>query len=108
MEYRPLAAVSGDSPLIEFLISAMADRYTDFDDIYLYIKFSYEVTGVGANDKVCPVNNLLHSMFSKVNFTLQDKSVTSSSQHYANKSYLEKLLGYGESAKKTYAIRLVT
>ena len=81
----------------------MADRYTDFDDIYLYIKFSYEVTGVGANDKVCPVNNLLHSMFSKVDLTLQDKSVTSSSQHYAYKSYLEKLLGYGESAKKTYA-----
>ena len=42
-------------------------------------------------------------MFSKVDLTLQDKSVTSSSQHYANKSYLEKLLGNGESAKKTYA-----
>ena len=103
MEYRPLAAVSGDTPLIEFIIPAMPDRYTDLDDMFLYIKFKYEVTGATASDSVCPVNNLLHSMFAKCDMTLQDRSVTSSSQHYAYKSYVEKLLGYGSEAKKTYS-----
>lgn len=103
IEYRPLSAVTGETPLIEFLIPAMADRYTDLDDMFLYIKFSYETSGLKQNELVCPVNNVLHSMFSKVDMTMQDKSVTSSSQHYAYKSYLEKLLGYGDSAKKTYA-----
>lgn len=103
IEYRPLSAISGDTPLIEFLIPAMADRYTDLDDLFLYVKFSYEVSGLKQGELVCPVNNLLHSMFSKVDMTLQDKSITSSSQHYAYKSYMEKLLGYGEDAKETYA-----
>ena len=101
-EYRPLATITGETPLIEFMIPAMADRFTDLDDMYLHIKFKYEVTGAENADVVCPVNNLLHSMFAKVDVTLQDKTVTPSSQYYAYKSYLEKLLGFGKRAKDTY------
>ena len=103
VEYRPLAAVGGDTPLIEFIMPAMADRYTDLDDMFLYVRLKYTLDGKGANDVVAPVNNMLHSMFGKVEMTLQDKCVTSSSQYYAYKSYLEKLLGFGSEAKNTYA-----
>ena len=103
VEYRPLASVNGETPLIEFIVPAMADRYTDLEDMYLYVKIRYELEGKAAADTVGPVNNLLHSMFSKVELTLQDKCVTSSSQYYAYKAYLEKLLGFGSEAKKTYA-----
>ena len=102
-EYRPLSSVTGDTPLIEFIVPAMADRYTDLEDMYLYVKIRYELEGKAKADVVAPVNNLLHSMFSKVELTLQDKCVTSSSQYYAYKAYLEKLLGFGADAKKTYA-----
>lgn len=103
MEYRPLSASTGSTPLIEFLIPAMADRYTDLDDVFLYVKFKYKMKGIVATDVVAPVNNLLHSMFAKVDMTIQDKTVTSSSQHYGYKSMLEKLIGYGRTAKETFA-----
>ena len=47
-------------------------------------------------------NNLLHSLFSKVELTLQDKVVTSTNQFYPYRAYFEKLLGFSEEAKETY------
>jgi hypothetical protein len=81
----------------------MPDRYTDLDDMFLYVKFKYTLEGKTGADVVAPVQNLLHSLFSKVDMTLNERTVTSSSQHYAFKAYLEKLLGYSGDAKKTYA-----
>jgi len=106
IEYRPLAAISGETPLIEFFIPSSMDQYLDLDDMFLKVKLRIkeftsdgkEVDGVN----VTPVNNLLHSLFTKIEMTLQDKIVTSSSQHYPYRAYIEKLLGTKSEAKNTY------
>ena len=38
-EYRPVATLTGSTPLIEFLIPASAEHYLDFDDMYLQVRF---------------------------------------------------------------------
>lgn len=105
-EYRPVAAVAGNTPLIEFLIPANAEHYIDFDDMFLYIRFKATAKKSGADlasgDKFYPVQNLLHSMISKVDLVLQDKNITPSSQYYSYRAYFEKTLGYSKDARETF------
>ncbi|CAC5392368.1 unnamed protein product [Mytilus coruscus] len=50
---------------------------------------------------VGPVNNFLHSMFSQIDVTLQNKLVTSTTTHYPYKAMIQTLLSYGSEAKKS-------
>jgi hypothetical protein len=118
-EYRPVAAITGTTPLVEFLIPANAEHYLDFDDMMLYVRFTATAkkttttpgaggaaatTTVGdlGTAKFQPVQNLMHSMISKVDLVLQDKNITPSNQYYPYRAYFEKLLGFSKDAKKTY------
>jgi hypothetical protein len=49
-----------------------------------------------------PVNNLMHSLFSKVEVQLGGTTVTPSTEYYPYRAYFEKLLRYGSRAKKSY------
>ena len=114
VEFRPIAPIERDqqTPKIEFLIPANADHYLDLDD--MFIKVVLKVTakkdntdvvagdGTVANTNYAPVNNLIHSIFSKVEMDLQDKNITANGQHYAYRAYIEKLLGTSDMAKKTF------
>ena len=53
-------------------------------------------TGIG------PVNLWLHSLFSQVDLSLNDRLVTSSTNTYPYRAYLETLLSYGPAAKKSH------
>ncbi|XP_022088653.1 uncharacterized protein F54H12.2-like [Acanthaster planci] len=54
---------------------------------------------LGEGVPVAPVNLLLHSLFSEVDVTLNDKLVSSSSNAYPYRALLETLLTYGPPAK---------
>ena len=49
---------------------------------------------------VAPVNNLLHSLFSRVDVMLSEKTVSSSDYHYAYRAYVETLLNFGTNTKQ--------
>ena len=49
-----------------------------------------------------PVNNFLHSMFSQVDVALNQKAVSSSTNGYNYRAYIETLLNYGSDAKKSH------
>ena len=56
-------------------------------------------TDLGADVSVAPVNLMLHSLFSEVDVTLNDKLISSSSNTYPYRAMLETLLTYSPPAK---------
>ena len=114
VEYRPVASLTGEAPLIEFLIPASADTYYDLDMTFLKVQMKVKVYKTVNNAKTevamdadgrktfSPVNNMLHSLIQRCDLELNGKLVTTSSQHYSYRSYLEVLLNYDTHAMDTY------
>ncbi|GBN55826.1 Uncharacterized protein F54H12.2 [Araneus ventricosus] len=80
------------------------DEYLDLTDSYIHVKAKITKSG-GAplpdNEPVAPVNLFLHSLFSQVDVSLNDRIISSASNTYPYRAYLETLLNYGEDAKKS-------
>jgi hypothetical protein len=53
------------------------------------------------SDHVGPINLTIHSLFSELDFKLNDTLVSSANNTYAYRAYLENLLSYGYEAKKS-------
>jgi hypothetical protein len=103
VEYRPVSTLQNGSP-IEFDITSSGDDYIDFANSYLHLKV--KITRANGNnladdDAVGPVNNFLHSLFSQVDVFLNGILVTSSSNTYPYRAYIENLLSYGPAAKRS-------
>ena len=89
---------------IEFDVTASGDDHLDFANSYLHVKVKIERangTPLEAGDTVGPVNNLLHSMFSQVDVSLNGTLITNSTTTYLYKAYLESLLTSGPAAKRS-------
>ena len=93
-----------DDSATDFEISGSG---TDFLDLAnTFIKAKVRVTtpngkdGFPADANIAHVNNLLHSMFAKVDVMLNGKTVCSSDYHYAHRAYIETLLNFGTDTKK--------
>ena len=103
VEFRPISTLTDGAP-IEFDVTSSGDDYIDFANSYLHVK-AKTVRANGANleaaDTVGPVNNLLHSLFSQVDVSLNGTLITNSSNTYPYRSYLENLLSYGPAAKSS-------
>ena len=56
--------------------------------------------GAITEEAVCPVNNLIHSLFSNVQVSLKDNVISHSNSMYPYRAYLESLLTYSISTKK--------
>lgn len=50
---------------------------------------------------ITPVNLLLHSLFSQVEVSVHNKSITSSTTNYPYKAMIQTLLKYGNEAKQS-------
>jgi hypothetical protein len=101
VEYRPVSSLTDGAP-IEFDITASGDDYIDFANSLLHVKFNIErANGAVLDDAVTvgPVNNLLHSLFSQVDVSLNGTLITNSTNTYPYRAYLENLLSYGPAAK---------
>ena len=94
----------GHGPL-EFTITGIRDEYLDLNSAYLHLTVSISVGGVTnltEDDKVTPVNNWGKSLFSQVDVSLNGKLVSSPSNTYAYRAYIETLLTFGKAYKKTF------
>lgn len=99
--YKPISSLNDESP-IEFCISAQSDDYLDL--AHTMLKLSVSITPY-VKDKdllVAPVNNFLHSMFSQVDVSFNQKVVSPPNHCYAYRAYLETLLNYGPAAKASH------
>ena len=101
VEYRPISTLTDGAP-IEFDITSSGDDYIDFANSLLHVKAKIERADgsvLEAADTVGPVNNFLHSLFSQVDVSLNGTLITNSTNTYAHRAYVEKLLSYGPAAK---------
>lgn len=102
-EVSPLTSLNGGtSKTIEFLKGASADDFYDLSKTLLYVKClitKADGSEVPDGKRVAPVNNLLSSMFSQVDVSLNGERVSSASLNYGYKAYLETHLGHSKEAK---------
>ena len=61
---------------------------------------------VTATQNVCPVNNILHSLWSQVQVQLKDCIVSHASPNYGYQAYMENLINYSKSSKDTWMTSL--
>jgi hypothetical protein len=103
VEYHPVASITGGAP-IEFDVTASGDDYLDFANSFLCVRAKITRANnddLDAADTVGPVNNFLHSLFSQVDVLLNGTLITSSTNTYAYRAYIETLLSYGTDAKSS-------
>ena len=102
IDYRPLSSVQNDHAAITFMISG-TDEYLDLSKTILVVEGTVEASNgssqVGASQ--APVNNFLHSLFRQVDVYLNGKQVTPAMGTYPYRAYIETLLNYDVSAKKS-------
>lgn len=101
VEYHPVANISDGSP-VEFNISGSGEDYLDLSQTQLYVKVKI-LKSNGASlvkeDKVGPVNLFLHSLFSQIDVSLNERLVSSSNNTYPYRAMIEKLLNHGFDTK---------
>lgn len=101
-DIRPISSVNEQNP-ITFQIPGHDD---DFLDPIFYLKVNLRIKSgdrspLPADSLVAPVNCFGHALFRRIDLKLQDTLVSSSTDNYAYRGYIEKLLNFGDGAKKT-------
>ena len=105
IDYAPLSSVENPDSAITYLIAG-TDEYIDLSKTILTVRGEITkgdgstLTGGGQTD-VAPVNNFLHSLFKQVDVYLNGKQVTPAMGTYPYRAYIETLLNYDVSAKKS-------
>ena len=102
IQHHPIASVTDNGP-IEFFISGSGDEYIDLANTQLYVRAKItkaDGSNLDANVAVAPANLWLHTMFSQLDVSLNEKLISPSTNTYSYRAYLENLLSYGGEAKK--------
>ncbi|GFW14385.1 uncharacterized protein TNCV_3327981 [Trichonephila clavipes] len=101
IQFNPLSNVFDNAP-VEFHISGSAEDYIDLSQTQLYVKakiVKVNNTPITKDDTIGPVNLFLHSLFSQVDVSLNDRVVSNFSNTYPYRSYIETLLNHGYDSK---------
>ena len=94
--------MQNDDAAITFMISG-TDEYLDLSKTILIVEGTVEASN-GTSQVTAsqaPVNNFLHSLFKQVDVYLNGKQVTPAMGTYPYRAYIETLLNYDVSAKKS-------
>lgn len=100
-QYNPVASITEGSP-IEFIVPGHGEEYIDLPHTMLRVRVKITTTNTAATDSVGPVNNFLHSMFSQIDVSFNQKLVSPPNNAYPYRAYIETLLNYGTDAKSTH------
>ena len=102
IDYRPLSSVQNDDAAITFMISG-TDEYIDLSKTILVVEGTVEASNGSSQVSAsqAPVNNFLHSLFKQIDVYLNGKQVTPAMGTYPYRAYIETLLNYDVSAKKS-------
>lgn len=102
IEYQPISAVSSNAPA-EFNIPGTED-YIDlpYTQIYISGRIKHkDGSDLATDEKVAPVNNLLHSLWKQVDVYFGSTQVSSATNTYSAESYCKTVLNFGMSAKNS-------
>lgn len=102
IEYQPISALSSSAP-VEFNIPGTEDYvHLPYTQLYVSARIKRkDGTDLEADEKVGPVNNLLHSLWRQVDVYFGSTLVSSSTNTYSAESYSKTLLNFGIGAKKS-------
>nr|CAD7194727.1 unnamed protein product [Timema douglasi] len=106
VECKPITFVDNDAQL-DFFCPGDGEYYRDLSSIKLYLRIQlvkWDGTVVGAVNKIVCVNNLLNSLFSQINISLNETPITTSTDNYAYRAYLETLTIYVQDASDTHLV----
>ena len=101
IEYHLLSNITDTGP-IEFNVSGSGEEYLELARTQLYMKAKITKpngANLDPNTEVGPVNLFLHSLFSQVDVSLNERLISPSTNTYPYRAMLETLLSYGEEAK---------
>ncbi|XP_042912887.1 uncharacterized protein F54H12.2-like [Parasteatoda tepidariorum] len=101
IQFHPLSNVFDNAP-VEFHVSGSAEDYIDLSQTQLFVKAKIvksDNTLITKDDTIGPVNLFLHSLFSQVDISLNDRIVSNSSNTYPYRAYIETLLNHGYDSK---------
>ena len=100
--YRPTNAITSDSSCVEFSVNSNG-RYLDLGTARLFMEFRIlhqDGTVLGKYENVAPANLPVSTMFGQIDVILSHTAVNNlPTPLHSYKSYLDKILGYGEEAK---------
>ena len=97
IEYHPLSNITDNGP-IEFNVSGTGEEYLDLARTQLFVKAKITKangTALDPNTEVGPVNLFLHSLFSQVDVSLNERLISPSTNTYPYRAMIETLLNYG-------------
>lgn len=106
-QIRPVTSFSSNVP-IKFYIPSSTNEYVLLNESELFVKVKLQ--GLFKQGSVptketwryaAPADNFLHSLFKKVNLTINNQEITDDSTNYAYRAYFESLLGWSKDAKET-------
>ena len=107
VEYRPFGGLNALGP-IDFVIPGTGSKYIDINNTQLYLKVKItkadgsDCSASTADEKVAPINLLMHSMFSQIDVSLNGKLISDSTPTYPYRAMIETLLNYDMEAKDTH------
>jgi len=103
IDYHPINPIAEGAP-IEFEIPGAGEEHMDLCNSMISVKLKvikqYR-TDLRNDTVVAPVNLFLQSLFSQVDVYINGTLVTTASDMYGYRAYIEMLLSYKEDAKKT-------
>ena len=105
VEHHPLAVITDTGP-IEFVVKGAGEEYIDLANTYLHVQAKVVKPDGGDlteddDSAVTPVNLFLHALFSDVDISLNGTLVSTSTNTYPFRAYIETLLNYGKESKNT-------
>ena len=102
IEYRPISTLSSSSP-IEIDVSGTEDYvHLPYTQLYVSGKIKHkDGTDLATDEKVGPVNNLLHSLWKQIDVYFGSTQVSSSTNTYSPESYTKTVLNFGMGAKSS-------
>ena len=101
-EQKGLTSALTDQGPYEFVVSGAGEDYIDLSNTHLFVEAQIvknDGTNLADDTDVGPVNLWMHSLFSDVSVSLNEKLVSPPTSVYPYRAYLETLLSYGPAAK---------
>lgn len=105
IHYQPVGSLDPNNSCVEFNVNSSQSEYIDLSHCLLYVKLKV-VSDKGetipdASDAAV-VNNTLHSLWSQLEVSLNNKLISQAGQNYSYRAYFTNLLSYGSEAKETH------
>ena len=106
VDFHPVSTITPGAP-IEFFSAGPTEAYLDHSQPMLVVRGKVtkldgsNLTTTGTTkDEVAPCNNFLHTLFSDVSLTFNEKQIEGSTHMYPYRAYMSTLLQYDRNVKK--------